>query len=303
MKCISFDVGIRNMAYCIFSLDEKGLEITDWNVINLIENTETPQQLCTTTIEKKTKKVVEKKVCGKKGKYQKNGCIYCETHAKSSPYILPNKAFTETGLKKLKVEELNSLAKKHFIYQNKAGRPIEALLKKDVLQLVNDFFAAKMLDPIVMKKSNAGEVDLVTIGIAIKNKFNELTTLEGLTHIIIENQISPIANRMKTIQGMLSQYFIMKIADIERLKIEFVSSSNKLKDFEKSGENSYKQHKKDSVAVTKQFIDKNALLQKWSQILNTSKKDDLADCFLQGIWYLKNKKKIVYNDFVLSVSG
>lgn len=43
--------------------------------------------------------------------------------------------------------------------------------------------------------------------------------------VIIENQIGPLANKMKTIQGMLTQYFIMHNVET----IEFISSSNKLK--------------------------------------------------------------------------
>ena len=39
---------------------------------------------------------------------------------------------------------------------------------------------------------------------------NKLIENQTPTHVIIENQISPIANRMKTIQGMITQYFIMK---------------------------------------------------------------------------------------------
>ena len=43
----------------------------------------------------------------------------------------------------------------------------------------------------------------------MKRIFDTLKNLDTLTHIIIENQISPIANRMKTIQGLvevISQY-------------------------------------------------------------------------------------------------
>ena len=300
MKCISFDVGIKNMAYCIFTLDEKGLNINDWNVLNLIEKTETKNKLCNYIIETKTKKKIESKICEKKGKYIKNNCIYCETHAKKSGYLMPNKSYGSTSLKKLKVGELVSLAKKHFIYQDKDKNSIDILNKKDVLELLEDFFKNKMLDTITIKKNNASDVDLITIGISIKNNLDNLESLNGLTHVIIENQISPIANRMKTIQGMLSQYFIMRTENIENLKIDFISSSNKLKDFEKGGENSYKQHKKDSVVITNNFLQNNIGLHKWLNSMKTNKKDDLADCFLQGIWYLKNKKKIQYNDFLIS---
>ena len=59
--------------------------------------------------------------------------------------------------------------------------------------------------------------------------FNELfktlnIDFSQLHYVIIENQISPIANRMKSIQGMLTQYFITK--DVPH--IEYISAINKL---------------------------------------------------------------------------
>jgi hypothetical protein len=38
----------------------------------------------------------------------------------------------------------------------------------------------------------------------------------------------------------------------------------------------------------------NTTLGNWVNILHTPKKDDLADAFLQGIWYLKHIKLITY---------
>ena len=35
MNYISFDIGIKNMAYCIFSIQDNQFLIRDWNVINL----------------------------------------------------------------------------------------------------------------------------------------------------------------------------------------------------------------------------------------------------------------------------
>ena len=37
------------------------------------------------------------------------------------------------------------------------------------------------------------------------------------------------------------------------------------------------------------MLNANNNLNKWIDSLNTKKKDDLADSFLQGIWYLKHK--------------
>jgi hypothetical protein len=61
-----------------------------------------------------------------------------------------------------------------------------------------------------VSKPNANDADLVSIGWAIKREFGKLEHMSDVSHVIIENQISPIATRMKTIQGMLAQYFIMR---------------------------------------------------------------------------------------------
>jgi hypothetical protein len=151
----------------------------------------------------------------------------------------------------------------------------------------------------------------------MKDLLNLVDGIDDITHVVIENQISPIANRMKTIQGMLAQYFIMKNTHIE---IEFVSSIHKLKQFEnieKSEKNTmiqektvtqektvadenqkekYKQHKKDGVFYCSQIIENNPGLHSFRESLKTKKKDDLADSFLQGIWYLKHKNIIMNAD-------
>jgi hypothetical protein len=118
---------------------------------------------------------------------------------------------------------------------------------------------------------------------------------------------------MKTIQGMLAQYFIM-IHEHSDIYIEFISSANKLKGFvlpeepaqqpeepaqqpeEQKTTTNYKKNKKNGIFICSQIIQQNEILQSWSSILNTPKKDDLADCFLQGIWYLQNKKLISFAD-------
>ena len=114
-----------------------------------------------------------------------------------------------------------------------------------------------------IESKTAADVDLFNIGINIKTKFNKLFENEGaIYYVIIENQISPIATRMKTIQGMIVQYFIMSNLNVSH--IEFISAANKLKVFEI-----------------------NELIDYFNQ---QKKKDDLADSFLQGIWFLNNKK-------------
>jgi hypothetical protein len=52
----------------------------------------------------------------------------------------------------------------------------------------------------------------------------------------------------------------------------------------------YKKHKQDAITYTTQILQENPILQSWEPVLTGKKKDDLADSFLQGIWYLRAHK-------------
>ena len=101
---------------------------------------------------------------------------------------------------------------------------------------------------------------------------------------------------MNTIQGMCAQYFIMA-ADSESVpNIEFISSSGKLRDFKDkiSETNTYKDHKRDSIRICMEMLEANGFSKE--AIESSDKKDDLADCFLQGIYYMKREKYINYSE-------
>jgi len=328
MRLISFDIGIKNMAYCILSTDSSNIDILDWNVLNLMDS-EQPKRICNCIIPPKSKKQ-QPKPCMKVAKFQKSGNYYCEKHAKSNTqYFIPMKQTSTASLKKLKLEELLRIGISHSLFINIEN--FTKLNKSKILDIVSNFYEKKNLEPIIFKKSKtAGDTDLIKIGKNMKELLNNIIGIDEITHVVIENQISPIANRMKTIQGMLAQYFIMKNSDIE---IEFVSSANKLKQFEKKKieniinkkedrkedrkedknegieniltetentiENTtktvttnpnYKEHKKDGVFYCSQILEINSCFHNWKNVLDTKKKDDLADSFLQGIWYLNHRK-------------
>lgn len=312
MKLISFDVGIKNMAYCIFDIvPGASITISSWDVLNLMDEIITENNICNQCLQSKTKKkgTVENMVlCGKRAKYRKGSDkFFCDKHAKMSNFMLPTKECSPASLKKMKIGDLVLLCHRHLLMTNDNNISIANMNKKDVLETAIQFFEKKSLVPIKnVKNKTADETDLITIGRNMKTLLDKIPDLDNITHIIIENQISPIANRMKTIQGMLAEYFIIKGSPT--LIIEFVSSMNKLKGFNVSdeGENTahkpsasdkdkYKQHKKDSIVICSRFLNNNENLTKWKDVMTTTKKDDLADSMLQGIWYLKNKHKIEYN--------
>ena len=317
---LSFDIGIKNMAYCFFDLSNNGNpSIKAWGVLNLMDE-EDPIPKCRCILKPKSKKVSEVKTCDKVAKYKKNGGYYCLKHAILEPWIIPTKEISMASLRKLDKEKLGEIGIKYKAFQDSAVPASAAVpasvavpaYKKAILEALQAFFLENCFEPIVKTKSKtASTTDLITLGRNMRDRLDELPWINEVTHIIMENQISPLAGRMKTVQGMLAQYFIMRSP---AAYIEFVSSANKLKGFklpsdktestEKtatstdpvlentviSDKDKYKKHKTDSVAICSQILDQTSGLSPWKYCLETPKKDDLADCFLQGIWWISKNK-------------
>jgi hypothetical protein len=240
MRLVSFDVGIKNLAYCIFEVEggnpptsyPKNLlgstppsKVASWTVANLLEP-ETPVEIhpCSYELTKKRKSDAPK-LCGKVSKYQTPSpsiCYFCETHAKkSAEYLLPKKEYTLSKLKNKRIDALQTTCREN-------GVDCVGLKKQEIAEKLASWYEGRMFRQIgqTAPKKTAGETDLISIGRAIKRVLDADPEIRGATHVIIENQISTIASRMKTIQGMIAQYFIMQDRHIE---IEFVSSHNKLK--------------------------------------------------------------------------
>ena len=307
MKLISFDVGIKNMAYCILEIQGSQININNWGILNLMDD-ENISYECDCKNKPKNKKTPPSN-CGKKAKYSKNNKYYCEKHAKEcSQYMISTKEMKPAYLKKLKLNELIQQGHQNLIFINVEN--ILKMKKQEVLEIMIKYYETQCFDVIQNKKRRtAGETDLISVGKRMKEQLNNIDNIQDIKYAIIENQISPIATRMKTVQGMLAQYFIMLNEDID---IEFVSSSHKLKQFSElkiderehcTGQVNnnivqtnpdYKKHKKDGVYYCSRMIEINDSFKSWQDTLNTKKKDDLADSFLQGIWYLKHKNIIMF---------
>jgi len=277
MKILSIDVGIKNLSFCLFLTPEDNLnhlKVIQWDNIDISEKTDT-----------KCIEIDKNGLCDKPAKFTKDSKCYCLKHSKKHNYLQPLAEFKQSYLNKQKIQSLIDIANK---YKLKYENPPK---KSNILAIINEFINNNCYTAI--SKTNATKINLVTIGRNIQHKFDEIFNehLLSIDTIIIENQIGPIANKMKTIQGMISQYFIMRNNNIN---IEFISACNKLKDFLSEEKIDYKQRKKLGIQTCLGIVNNDFRFKEWDTFFaKHNKKDDLSDCFLQGIWFIKHKLNIV----------
>jgi hypothetical protein len=363
MRIISFDVGMKNLAYCLFQVPDTvvatatatatpappselihEIKIERWDVIDLRFPPTNPSDAQSL----EPMPPAPKRTCINDGKLAKwmyipgtpgvTPFVYCSKCSEKSKYktpsreILPIKRKPEILMKKKLGELMDIKAILSTPAPASAPAPENLKLRKsDLIQEITMTLSRDYLEPFEESKYSsyiagtpppekpkkvnytyAHDLDLITYG---RNMMQHLDAIlyapsspsQTIDMMIIENQISTLASRMKTLQGMITQYFIMK--QIER--IEFISASCKLKlftdvsldvtaatatatDADSSGmtcvdASTYADRKKSGIVVCRSLGEisrkRNSDYAKWMPVFeNHKKKDDLADCFLQGLW-------------------
>ena len=238
-KILSFDIGIKNLAYCLIetTIDPSNNHIVrDWGIINIMEDITDKQEKCI-NIKRGGKK------CDKPASFyidnEQTSIFFCSDKTCQSKISM---AYSKKEIKKIKLTTTKNIGL---------------------------FEIGRILMKCLNKKPNLLEVD----------------------EIVIENQPVLKNPTMKSIQMILYSYFLLKMVDspLVNYKINLFNAKNKL-DFydgpevkcDKKGE--YAQRKYLSVEYTKYFLKNNNEKLEWFN--SHKKKDDLADCYLQGLTYL-----------------
>ena len=272
MKILSFDVGIKNLSYCLFDVSNNYI-ILDWDIINLCD---TNTIKCNQILKKNKNK--NKKICNNKAIYKlNNNMFFCKLHTKNTnTLIAPDYYYKLLKMNKYSIKSMKNLA-------NQINYNIKEINKENIKNELIDHIHNNLIVKIE-ENNNSKIINLVEIGIKIKNILTKKFDLKNIDKVLIENQISTIANRMSKVQGMLTQYFI----DNNIINIEYISSSNKLKLFDINKDN-YANRKKASIEITKKILNNNEWIERFNK---NKKKDDLADSFLQGLWYIHKNNNI-----------
>jgi hypothetical protein len=302
MKILSFDVGIKNLAYCIINKNvDNSFDICDWNIINL----EDKKMLC----------------CGKQ-KNKEN----CDSHA--TYFITLNdeiKYYCKTHVKNCQKQEIiiRELEKNNnnlccYLVKN------ESCNKKSFSEINNKYYCKthsklqqKKLEkdnlPKLINRKTSGDMGVDDMASRLFKALDNLPQLLQVDEVMIENQPVLKNPKMKTQSTFLYSYFCIRgFIDKEKNnstinKVCFFLASNKLKINKEKSDLILNKLKEDNKNEKKTKIDsiiyKNTkklseeyvkvLLKDYPdklQFLNSNnKKDDLCDSFLQAFYLLYNK--------------
>ena len=274
MKVLSIDVGIKNLAFCLFekSTTSNHFNISKWDIVNLSE-----QQIFKCCF-------IEKGLnCDKPAKFKKENMCFCLKHAKKQELPIPTTEQKQSFINKQKIQKLYEIAQTHGVKYDKK------IKKQELVNLLNEYISTTYFQPI--ETTNASDVNLFDIGKNLKHHFDKIFANETcIDYVIIENQIGPIATRMKTIQGMIVQYAVMCHFNVHH--IEFISASNKLKCCEQiTDKTKYIDRKKLGIEKCLEIITNDFRFKEHINYFNLhKKKDDLSDSFLQGLWFINDRK-------------
>ncbi len=266
MLILSIDVGMKHLACCLFSVTNNEYIINKWCVINLCDD-----------VIFKCMGISGSKKCTKNAKFQKNNTYYCKTHAKKCSYLVPTQNDNIDVIKKKKLLQIKEIFNNYELTHDSTVK----MKKNDYILKIINHLKEYYFDNITYKLTK--NISMTNFGISIQKNMNAEFKDFNIELVLIENQIGPLAMRMKTLQGMIMQHFI----ENNIMNVKEISAHNKLKLFVDK-KTTYNERKKLSIDFTKKILNINNINSNWLEYFNShKKKDDLADCFLQGLWFFK----------------
>jgi len=261
---VGWDVGVKNLAYCIM---DKEFNIIDWNIIDLSNKKE---YICCGTNKSTSKPCFHKALFINTIDHK----TYCKRHNK---HIDTNiKPLFECFKCKHKSTKINFSKDNFYCSKHVPSEEID-----------------EVIDILIGK--NVAKSSLNKIGNILISKLDENPLFKKVTHVVIENQPCLKNPTMKSIQMILYSYFLIRLRDqhkdINKINVSLMSASSKLKFNIETDEineikkikDKYKKNKKLAIEYCKYFIKDT-----WLEFFNNykNKTDDLADSYLMTRYYI-----------------
>lgn len=251
MKVISFDPGLRNLAYCVLEgVTRTDVRILDWDIIDVLG-------------EAAGVGAVKCHKCATAARYEhaSDGTFACSRH-------VPKKQ------KKVTKKELNTKT----VEELRVGLTTTATKKADLVNLVYNNLKQNTWKKCVSSAAQGSCLDLAPAIIRSLDRRSE--SWKGANLICIENQMD---RRMFGVQAMLQMYFCVR-----GFHVQGVSATHKLSNIVTVGDStaSYKGRKSTGITHARALVPQV----NQAHFEAHPKKDDLADSFLQGLWCLEHSK-------------
>jgi len=306
MKFLSFDVGIKNLAYCIINFDKEQpslFPIQEWGIINLIENEQNE------SFEKEKCKChnKNKKICGGNAKYvatiNNKNMFYCNRHLSEHEKIIkfctPTQFYkTIDNIPDCSYEGRKKCIKRGKWYYIKDEQKIY-LCSSHKANFLQKEIKSRIPKKIKKIKCNSIPIQKIFLNMTkiLDAKYKHFLQIPT---VLIELQPVYLGPKMKSVSNHLYSYFQIRGITDKNINnsftnyITYMSAKSKLtidddnnvdimtKD--KTQTQKYKIHKQMSQDYTRKLLqnDQNNLEYFNSQ----SKKDDLADAYLQCVYYI-----------------
>jgi hypothetical protein len=300
---LSFDIGMKNLALCLLERTvDRQIRIHDWDVLNVITGSESAAISAAKPASTADIPTIKCGMCKRKAKYvdiATHTKHFCTAHKTADGHIPMTAAYTPTKLLKQSKATLETFCKTNSIEIK------ERILKDDLVkQCILPWLQPRLLEELIPRASATVQSDVppyIQMGRFLDTMLRErlLPFRESVHAIVIENQM---AERMRMVQGMVLQFCIGFFP--QNVSIEFIAPSNKLKPVTMHpnasaaeantetggsvdrGSAKYRKNKKDGIVRCREWMEHQYPNTQWNTLFDKScKKDDLADSFLQGVWY------------------
>lgn len=229
-KIIGWDVGIKNLAYCIINQTNNTFTIDKWEIIDLTEK----EEFTCCGLKKKKKSDTESKKCDNPAKFYTNingeTKHYCAIHKKQ--HIVNFEEIESTHIK-----PYNNINKEKCKFISKNNKEC---VKKAMFEFNNNFCCKShkeiqlknklkdmMIKPIKKNKSLADPQILCE---KMYSRLSEIKDLDTIDEVYIENQPTHINPIMKTVSALLFSFFVYTFSskNLTNKTVKFVAPASKI---------------------------------------------------------------------------